>query len=514
MLFPEVYVRNARHFSSKVAFEDEYEKVTFAEFNHRVNALIEALDGLGVRRGKVVGILGNNSVRYLEVCGTGEKGGRVIVPLNVRFTPEDLIYVINDCEIDVLFVDAPYMQIVEAIRPKLPSVKHFILMRGQVGGSSWLAYDLLIRQASGREPEIQVHGNDLLYIFYTSGTTGRPKGVMLTHFGQIQNIKNQTLELGIRPDDVMLCFMPFYHTGGKTYSMMHYCRGCTNIIMGKFDAHAALELIEEKRVTTFLCVPTMLYMFLDALENQAHDVQSLRTLVYSASPMPLSLLKRALARFGPIFIQPYGLTESGPTATYLNKEEHVDSDSPRLKSCGIPGLGVEVQVVNERGSPLDHGSVGELLLRTDTAMVGYFKRATATEKVLRNGWLYTGDMAYLDEDHYIYIAGRRDDMIISGGENVYPKEIEDVLMTHPAVEEAVVVGIPDAKWVEAVAALVKLKDGAQVAEQELAEFCRSRLARYKAPKLIAVVDELPKNATGKVIRSQAREVLLRNISGD
>lgn len=510
MLFADMFTRNARFFRNKVAFVDDAESITFHGYNAHVNRLINGLENIGVTKGKIIGILGNNSVRYMEVCGIGEKGGRIVVPINTRFTQDDLAHVINDCEIDALFVDTPFIDLIAGISYKLKSVKYFINLRQVTKNNRWLDYDTLLNSSTDSEPEVEIDGEDILYIFYTSGTTGHPKGVMLSHYGQVQNVKNQTLELGIRPDDKMLCFQPFYHTGGKTYAMMHFIRGCTNVIMSRFDAIKALKLILSEKITTFICVPTMLNMLMEAesAQSEGFDLSSLRTICYSASSMPLPLLKRALLRFGPIFIQPYGLTESGPTATYLNKEDHVDIESPRLNSCGIPGLGVEVRVVNEQGIEVQEGNIGELLLKTETSMKGYFKNSIKTKETTLKGWLFTGDMIYLDEDHYIYIVGRQHDMIISGGENIYPKEIEDILQTHPNIEEVGVVGIPDDDWVEVPAAAVLLKANMMLTSEELIEFCKSKLARYKAPKKILFVDKLPKNATGKVVRVKVREMIL------
>ncbi|MCL5266410.1 MAG: long-chain-fatty-acid--CoA ligase [Chloroflexi bacterium] len=499
--------RNAKLYPDKPAIIYGERRVTFGQLEDRINRLVNVLHAKGVKKGDRIAILAKNCIEYFEVYGSAEKGGPIIVPLNFRLQPHELAHLLNDCGACVLFVEAEYVDVIESIRPQIPFVKHFIAIRSDAPG--YENYESLLSAASAEDALVEIGDDDVAYIIYTSGTTGLPRGAMLTHRGQAQDARAMTLELGIVPNDVYLGVMPFYHIGGRALALSHFYRGCTNVVMRDFDPEGLLRLIQAERVTCVQVVPTMIAFALDLPNVRDFDLSCLRTIFYASAPMPVALLGRAIETFGPIFFQAYGQTESGPLLTVLRKDDHLpdgsEAEVKRLGSCGIPVLDADVRVLNDDGRDVSPGEVGEISARSEWIMVGYWGKPDMTAQTVRDGWLYTGDMATVDEGGYIYIVDRKKDMIISGGENIYPREIEEVLYRHPAVLEAAVIGTPDERWGEAVKALVVLKSGATATEAEIIEHCKINLASYKKPKSVEFVESLPKTPTGKILKRELRE---------
>jgi acyl-CoA synthetase (AMP-forming)/AMP-acid ligase II len=358
------------------------------------------------------------------------------------------------------------------------------------------------------EPEIQIESDDVVYLMYTSGTTGLPKGVMLSHKGQIENAKALLMEQALVRDDTHLAIMPLYHVGGRALPLSHTLRSCTVFIRDKFDPKQFLEDVEHYRITTTQLVPTMISFILEVPEVKKYDMGSLRTVWYASSPMPLALLKKTLEVFGDTLIQGYGLTEAGPLVTALHKEDHQIGDEAsegRLQSAGFPAIGVTVRIVDNNMNDVPVGELGEIAVKSDFIMKGYWKMDEETNKTLKNGWLLTGDIGKLDERGYIYVVDRKKDVIISGGENIYPREVEEILYQHPAVLEAAVIGVPDEVWGENVMAVIVLKEGARTTEDEIIQFCKERLASYKKPKIVKFIDNLPKNPSGKILKYELRK---------
>jgi acyl-CoA synthetase (AMP-forming)/AMP-acid ligase II len=494
-------------YPDKTAFIHEDRRFTFAELDARVNRLIHALNDLGLEKGDRVAILAKNCLPYMEVYGSSEKGGLVTVPLNFRLSGPELARIVNDSGASALFVSQEYVSAIEAIRGDLPTVEHLICLDGEASGMQ--SHEALLANQPVTEPRVTVTPDDLAYIMYTSGTTGRPKGAMLTHRGQVADSQTMLMELGLRPSDSHLAVMPFFHVGGRALPLTHFYRGCTTVVSSGFDPAQALSLIEHHRLTTIQVVPTMIAFMLDSPDLERFDTSSLNMIFYASSPMPVELLRRAIAKFGQIFVQGYGQTESGPLTTLLGKENHVADGTPeqlrRLASCGRAVMNVAVRVVDAVGRDVSPGAVGELVCRSELNMAGYWNNAAATAEAVRDGWLYTGDMATMDDDSYFYIVDRKKDMIISGGENIYPREVEEVLYTHQAVLEAAVIGVPDAVWGEAVKALVVLKQRARASEEELIAHCKAHLASYKKPKSVEFRKELPKTPSGKILKRALRE---------
>ncbi len=506
MNLAHMHCRNAKLYPDKPAIICGDRRVTFGELDLRINRLVNALLSRGVRKGDRISILAKNCVEYFEVYGAAEKGGFIIVPLNFRLQPHELAQLINDSGASVLFVEAEYLATINSIRDLVPSVASFVSIRGEA--ADYESYEEILRDASPEDADVQINDDDVVYIIYTSGTTGLPRGAMHTHRGQVEDARTMALELGARPIDIYLSAMPFYHIGGRAVSLTHFYMGAANVVMRDFDAEGMLKLIQEERATCVQVVPTMLAFALDLPNVRSFDLSSLRTIFYASAPMPVALLRCCIDVFGNIFFQAYGQTESGPLTTVLQKEAHVpngsERETKRLASCGVPALDVEVRVVDAHGQDVKPGDVGEIITRSDWIMKGYWNKPELTEQTVRNGWLHTGDMATVDEDGFIYIVDRKKDMIISGGENIYPREIEEVLYGHPAVLEAAVIGVPDEKWGESVEAIIVLKSGASATESEIIEYCKASLASYKKPKSVEFVASLPKTPSGKILKRELR----------
>jgi acyl-CoA synthetase (AMP-forming)/AMP-acid ligase II len=501
----EMLERNARLFPEKVAFTCGDESFTFSEYRNRVYRLINALLDLKLTKGSRVAVLSRNSIRYFELYGAADRGGFILVPLNFRLKPQELAFLLNDSGAEVLFYESYYAEVVDELKENIETVKHYIV----IDGPGELSYEDLLMGASELQPEVKIDENDPVYIVYTSGTTGLPRGVVLTHRGQYQTANALALEMGLRKDDTTLDMMPLYHTGGHAVAQAHFYRGCTNVITGGFNPEEALSIVEKERITTMQVVPAMIVDMLNHPDIEKYDTSTLRVVFYASSIMPVNLLKQAIAKWGRIFFQAYGLTENGPVATTFSIEDHhvegPERLTKKLASCGLPSANCDTRVVNKSGEEVKPGEIGEIIIRSEQVMTGYWNKPDLTAQTLKNGWLHTGDLATVDEDGYIYIIDRQKDMIISGGENVYPREIEELLYTHPVVRECAVIGVPHHKWVESVHAVIVLKDKVKAAEEEIMAFCKQHMAGYKVPKSVEFVDELPKNPSGKILKNILRE---------
>ena len=358
------------------------------------------------------------------------------------------------------------------------------------------------------EPDNSVHKDDPVLIFCTSGTTGLPRGALYTHHRKLDNTRIKALEIGAKPGDKHVMVLPLFHIGGDSHVWPFFYVGACNVILPhkSFDPDAALHVIEEEKATDMQIVPAQLNAMLN-LKIQQYDLSSLKCIYYAASPMPLQLLRRGLEVFGPIFAQGYGQTESGPQLCSLPRAAHQVLDRPVeeqkvLSSCGQPSLGVHVRVVDTNNNDVEPGVVGEIIARSESIMVEYWRRPQETGETIVNGWLHTGDLGYYDEKGFLYIVDRKKDMIVTGGENVYSREVEEVLYQHPAISEVAVIGIPDPVWVERVHAVVVLIEDAISTGEDLIGFCKNHLASYKAPKSVEFTEALPKSAQGKVLKRE------------
>jgi len=504
----DIIYRNALLYPNQEAFVYGDTRITFSEFNTRVNKLIHALHKIGVKKGDVLGILSWSSLGFVEVYGASMKGGFIASPFNPRLQANELEYIINYSEANTLFVGPELFEVASSIRGKLPKIKNFISLESSA--PDMIAHSDLLASYPGEEPDVQVEEDDPVCIIYTSGTTGMPRGALYTQRRFIEDAKTLVIDMGLQPGHKRVQITPLFHIAGNTHFRSSlYTAGC-NIIVKFFDAAATLQIIHDERATHMDFVPTHLVAMLNLPDLKKYDISSMEFLWYGASPMPQEVLKKGMKVFGPIFAQGYGQSESGPAISHMTKDDHNVLDRPRkeqkkLASAGRPDIGVQVRIVDDKDKDVKPGELGEIVVRSKQIMVEYWRKPEDTEANIVKGWLHTGDIGYYDEEGYIYIVDRKKDMIITGGENVYPREIEEVLYQHPAVLEAAVIGIPDPYWVEKVHAVVTTKKGAKATAEELIAFCKKSLAGYKAPKSVDFVDALPKNPSGKILKRELRE---------
>ncbi len=462
--------------------------LTYAETWERVRRLVGALHALGVEDGDRVAIVGRNCHRYLEVYQAVPGAGMVLVPLNQRHTAAELSYALEDSGAKVVFADA-------GIEYSTDCVEHaFDLDDG---------YEALLAGAPAEELPDLTQPDAVAGLFYTGGTTGAAKGVMLTHRNLVANALHFQAVTAFRADTCWLIVAPLFHAAGSLAVLATVWHGGRHVVLPTFDPGAALDLIEAERVTATLVVPTMMAAMSDEQLARPRDVSSLSLLSHGGAPVATETLRRAHAAFPDAeLMHLYGTTETAPIATVLPHEERV-LDAPQARSCGQPAVGVEVAVVDQDRMPMPTGEVGELAVRGENVMAGYWNKPEATAEALSDGWYRTGDLGYMDEHGFIYLVDRARDMIVSGGENVYSTEVEEALYRHEAVLEAAVFGIPDARWGEAVHAVVVPR--ASVDEAELLRHCRTLIADYKVPKRVELRQEpLPKSGAGKILKRELR----------
>ena len=508
--FADIIYRNALLHADEEAFVCGDHRITFAKFNARVNSLIHGLCSLKVQKGDVLGILSWNCLEYPHVYGAAMKGGFIASPFNPRLQMDELEYLINYSEANTLFFDPAFASTIDSLRSRLPGLRNYISFGESVADTA--SYSQLLDGYPSNEPGIQVGKDDPFIIFYTSGTTGVPRGALYTHFRKLNNTRIKALEMGVKPGDRHIMVLPFFHIGGDSHVWPFFIVGGCNVIIAQksFQPEAVLRTIQNEKATDLQIVPTQLNALVSCQDLKAYDLSSLRRIYYAASPMPIELLRRGLSVFGPIFSQGYGQSESGPQVCSLPRKAHQVLDKPAeeqkvLSSCGQPSLGVHVRVVDETNTDVAPGIVGEIIAQSDSIMECYWRRPDETKEAIRDGWLHTGDMGFYDEKGFIYLVDRKKDMIVSGGENVYSREVEDVLYMHPAVAEVAVIGIPDPVWVERVHALVVLNPDAEATEEEIINFCKKRIAHFKAPKGVEFVESLPKSPQGKIVKKEIRQ---------
>jgi len=506
--FANVIYRNAILYSDAEAFVCGSERISFKQFNERANRLTHALQAMGIQKGDIIGILSWNCLEYLEVFGAAMKGGFVLAHYNPRQQAGELVDLINDSEPRVLFIGPECVETVDKIHKQLPKTDTFLVLGD--GQGYMKAYGEIVEGQPKTEPESEVTAEDPLTIFYTSGTTGKPRGALYEHKRKLENATMKALHIGVEFGDRHLVILPMFHIGGDSHIWPFFLVGGCNVIMPVSSALSdALRIIAEEQITDVQIVPTQLVSLLNLPDIDQYDLHCLKRIWYAASPMPTEVLKRGLSLFGPIFMQGYGQTESGPDITVLGRENHHYSEESTeaqsvLASCGRPCIGVHVRIVDDDGCDVETGEIGEIIVQSRRTMAGYYHRPEETREAIREGWLYTGDLGYYDERGFIFIKDRRHYMIISGGENVYPAEVENVLYRHPAVREVAVIGIPDPYWVERVHALVVLKENVQATEEDIITFCKDNIAHYKAPKSVEFVEDLPKNPQGKILKRVIR----------
>jgi len=484
--------------------------MTFRELEEASNRLANGLLGLGLAHQDRVAVLMPNSIETLVVMQAVERAGLVFVRLNPLESDDERRFILTDSGAELLVLDARFaadwMKYERTIGRRWTK-----LCVPAFQGDACISYGDLLQSSSADRPEILVSSDDMVYIAYTSGTTGRPKGVVNTLGTALNRLRLDLLNLDIRigHDDVVLTVAPLTHAAGLI-AQLYSVRGATNVILDGFDPREVLSAIQEHRVTGMLAVPTMVVRLLQYPGIADFDLTSLRRIYYGTAPMPVEHLERAIRVFGPIFRQQYGLTEHGQPVLYLHPDDHVvDPDEGgrrRLASMGRRVIGVEVKIADDDGTQRPIGQPGEIWVRSDARMAGYWNNPEATAAVITDdGWLKTGDIGVEDEDGYITMVDRKQEMIISGGFNVYPMEVERVLEQHPEVLECAVFGVPHDEWGEAVTAAVVPAPGATLDGQAIIEYCRRHVSRYKVPKFVEFHGRLPRNTAGKVLRRVLRE---------
>lgn len=501
--------KSARHYPKAKAVIYGDAELSYTQFNNRCNRLANALRRLGVKKGDNVSILQYNYPQMLEAIFACFKSGCAAVPINFRLHPDEFAYVIDNSDSNTVIISQEFNQSIKDIRHKIPKVRHFITISN--AGSDFIDYEALIDGESDYFDDEAVAPDDLAWLFYTSGTTGRPKGAMLTHRNLVSMVMSSLADIiPLGSDDAVLHAAPLSHGSGM-YAISNITKGASNVILNSksFDPELIFKTIEENKITNMFAAPTMIQMMINSPAIENYDLSSLRAVIYGGGPMYVEVLKKAIEKLGNCLIQIFGQGESPMTITYLPHEDHVkDSLSfqeNRLASAGIERTDVEVRIFDHNDREVPCGTIGEIVTRSDTVMKGYWKNPDATAEAMKSGWLHTGDMGLMDENGYLFIKDRSKDMIISGGENIYPREVEDVLLEHPAVREVAVIGVPDSKWGESVKAIVALQDTQKATENELIDFCKERLASYKKPKSIDFMEDLPKNNYGKVVKTILRE---------
>lgn len=484
--------------------------MSYRELGDKAYRLASALSDRGLKKGDKVAFLMANCPEYILAEYALAKLGVARVPLAVLLGSEDHIYMMNHSEAAALIYHEKLTARVKEMIPRLETVKQLICVSDDPGRvpDDHLHLQSLISTSLPQPLQVSVNESDLCGLYYTGGTTGRPKGVMLSHRAWVNSVLLETLELGIGRDEVFAYMTPLTHAGGVLLLPVLLQRG-TCLILDHFDPKLFLEQVEKHEVTASFCVPTMIYVLLDYPDLKKYDTSSLRNIIYGAAAIAPERLRQAVTTFGPIFTQLYGQTEAPMMISALPRQEHVIADPEKEKrvfsSCGRPTITTQFRLVDAEGKDVPRGEVGEIITRSINVMDGYYKNPEQTAKTLREGWLYTGDLARQDEEGFIYIVDRSKDMIISGGFNVYPREVEDVLFEHPAVKGVAVIGVPDDKWGEAVKAIVVLHAGQTATESELIEFVKARKGSVMAPKSVEFWDAIPLTNLGKLDKKKMRE---------
>jgi len=483
--------------ADKIALTSPAGQFTYAELGANCDALGRALYELGLQSGDRVAILDFNSPEVCQAVFAIPASGLMVLPLNFRLARPELASILADAETSVLIYSPDFGEVADGLLSELPFLQHMVCTRPRNSSTDLRtlvekAPDLALPEPRPEEPA---------QLLYTSGTTGRPKGVPLTHANVTSTLRSLLIEFGLRSEDRGLMVAPLFHVAAcHTYMALIAC-GCAVTVLPAFDPRKTLEAIADKRPTFTILVPAMISALLNTPGQESLDLSSLRLIVYAGAPMPPELLKRAMERFGNVFLQVYGLTETS-ALTCLRVEDHLDSRL--IASAGRQMFGTEALVVDESGAPAAAGSIGEVIARGENVTPGYWNAPEETRAVLRNGWFHTGDVGFADAKGYIFLRDRKKDMIVSGGENVYPVEVENVLHENPLILEAAVIGVPDERWGERVHAIVHFRPGEWMDPEEIISYCRGRLAGYKCPKSIEVSGALPRTPSGKVQKNVLR----------
>ena len=496
----------------RVAMHFDGEEITFAGFQERVNRLANGMAGRGVGAGDRVAAMQVNCPEVIEAYFAIAQLDAIYVPINFRAKSEELEQMLKIAQPSLLLIGERYLPLLETGGSGI-STEQVVVLDGEAPPSAMTSQNLIAGAIPDQLHFAEAGDDDTTVIMFTAGTTGVPKGVMLTHDGFSSYLLATVNPADPDIEETNLLTVPLYHIAGLQAALASVYGGRTLVVMRQFEPLEWMTLVQRYGVGRAMLVPTMLKHVMDHPQFEEFDLSSLEVITYGAAPMPMEVIREAIRRFpGARFINAFGQTETASTITMLSPEDHVLEGSPeeietklrRLTSIGKPLEDVEVQIVDEDGDPVKAGEVGEIVARGTRMMRGYWQQEAATREAIRSGWIYTGDLGYQDEDSYIYLSGRAKDFIKRGGEMVSPEEVEQVLMAHPQVEDAAVIGVPDVEWGEEVRAVVVRREDS-VGEEDLIQYCQQKLAGYKRPRSVVFVEELPRNVMGKVLKRDLRE---------
>ena len=514
-LTPIRFLRYAhQQFPRKTAIICGEERLTYNEFADRTARLAGAIRGLGIKPGDRVAFLSGNCHRLLEAYYGVLEAGAVLLPLNIRLAPQELAFILNDSGAKLLFLEQQFLPVVDSFRPSVSTVREFILLDAepQAGWLSPQNYEQHLSAAAPHRADItQFDENSLAELFYTSGTSANPKGVMLTHRNIYLHALNVALNFSTSKNTVELHTIPLFHANGWGVAHSLTFVGATHVMIHRFDPVEVFRLIERERVQACSLVPTMATALVNCAERSKYDLSSLQRITLGGAASSPTLVREVEEKFGCACYSGYGLTETAPVLTTAQAKPGSSWEGEQryalqaMTGYAIPG--VEIRIVDAEGNdvPRNGQSIGEVVARSDGVMQGYWNQPEATAEVMRGGWFHTGDMATMNEDGYILIVDRAKDIIVSGGENISSLELEKTLSAHPSVYETAVIPVPDPRWGEVPKALIVLKPGMTATDQELLDFCRSRIAHYKCPRSVEFMDALPKTGTGKILKKDLRK---------
>lgn len=491
---------NATKFPQKICLIDEKRRVTFAEFNRRVNKLANALLGHGLKPGDKIAVFSRNSIEYMEIFHACAKAGICLVTLNFWLRPEELVVLFNHSDALFLFLGDSFQETFASIEGRMGNLRgNGVIVMGRSRNSRWRSYEEFLSSGPEEEPAVPVCWEDPYWMLYTSGTTGNPKGVLRSHKRTALCSWYTLLEFNFWRNDCFLAISPFFH-GVTFFPLMILQTGGSVFVVSEFQAEKILEIIEKEKITASFMVPTMLDMLLNSPRLEKTRFDSLRCLVTGGAPLPTPIKESIMERIGAVLYEFYGAGESG-YLTVLHPQDQLR----KIRCCGQPCFGAELEVRDKEGRPLPPGRVGALFSKCAGRFDEYYKNPEKTAEALQGEWFTAGDLGMKDEENYYYIVDRETDMIISGGENIYPREIEDILKSHPAVADCAVFGIPDQRWGEAVKAMIVLKPDQSVSAEEIIAFCSKYLAGYKRPKVVSFVEDLPRTSSGKIMKKKIRD---------
>jgi long-chain acyl-CoA synthetase len=499
----DIVRQHAAHRPESAAIVYQGRTTTYRALDRAASQVAQALIAEGVKPQARIAHLDKSSDAFFELMFGVAKAGAVMVSVNWRLAAPEVLHIVNDAEAEVLFVGEEYFPVIEKIRGELKTVRKIVALDGR--HIAWEGFAAWRDRQEPDDPSLPARPGDTAVQFYTSGTTGLPKGAELTNANFAWMLPLWTKSWLLGPGVPNLVCLPMFHIGGAGWGIAGLFAGATNHVTREFVPAEILAAIERERLQVLLLVPAMILFLVQAPQIRETDLSSVRLIVYGAAPIPADLLKQAMAIFKCGFQQVYGLTETTGAITLLPPEDHDPSDAKKLLSCGYAQRGVELRIVGGDGKDLPPGKVGEIVVRSPQIMGGYWRLPEASARAIQGDWFFTGDAGYLDDNGYLYIHDRVKDMIVSGGENIYPAEVESALFGHPAVADVAVIGVPDERWGEAVKAVVVKKAGAEVTQGELIGWARDRIAGYKLPKSVDFVDALPRNPTGKILKRELRK---------